>query len=664
MSSNKEDYPQLPEGCPVEHPSLAESGVDNSDGSHMDVHLIPNRLVDWDKFTNANVKFFAKIIYSLMLKVGEPGLIAGEDPKQDTSFIPFDQNSTPDYGDPSQDNFESGKGGDPNLSHAVGPNRELFNNGTTHREAIRLIDRAIVEMAHRIGVPMPDPSNPGSGGNNFDQTFKSGETGEDGKGIGEIAPPSPSLYDINDSTTEAIAKIGYHLEQLFKVKLETHADNSMDDPVDWYVGKVHSDKVWDSQFTQDQIQRIIEDLGMGPIDYADFDMAKEIQVDPSRQKDYKVWSAARSAYEVNSLWKRTREALVRIAKLIAELGRGGDGGGIDPFDGKAQRMFSSKFETSLNVETNGNPVTVDFMNTILPGILPENRNKQVIVLNVASRPAKVGFWSRWIWAFVTGRMNQTNLDAMIAIGVWNGDSTGYGVAQPGGAWAAQGTYLSDRNPGLLGQTWDDFKATNMIDSTQDEYLSANWDLVKLDALTEGYGYASGDRIYWGVSGTTNTQAGPSWGTPVTQSPVTPVGPLKDITADMKKHMPRDGFTDINNKFIWDPDGSPRWDHRSVAGSAASTGNTYIESGKVTFAINVQVAGGYAKPYTLSETPFEVLYSIDTTIGEDLSELAFSEQEMQDYIIDGTELPTKVVPPNLIEKFSVDVKAAQAAGAGG
>jgi hypothetical protein len=658
MSTENQDYERIEENCPPEHVELSESGVDNSDGSKMDVHQIPNRSVDWDRFTNFNAQFLARVLYSLLQKVGEPHLKAGEDPKLDASFIPYEVGNTPEYDDPEQDTFESGKSGDPNLTHTIGIGRTFFSNGVTHHDVLVIFDRVLTEMTHRVGIPFSDPNSPGASGNNFKDTYKYGSTTEDGKGIGETAPESPQFYDKNDSVTEAVAKVSYYVEQLFKEKIESHADNSNDDPVDWYAGKVHADKAWSSEYTQAQIQRLIEDLGMDAIDYSGFMDPEEIQVNYSQQKDYKVWSAARSAFETNKLWQRTRQALVRVAQLIAKLsqGGGGGGGGLNPFGNDAFHIFSSKFEAALNIETNGKEIEIDFMDAIKPGITDEDRNRQVIILDIAERPAKVAFWSRWLWAFVTGRVTQDLLSQLQNnYGLWDAQGGfGFWVIGQSNGWASMNTSYTNAYPAMAGMSWQDFKDFFMFDGSADEYIAANWDISKLNDYTGPGNLPSTDRGYWNVSGTTANHPGPEWGT-VDQSSIVPSGGVEGLSQQQMAHMPSEPVT--RAEFTYDPEADPIWIHNSVSGSTANSGNTYLPSGKAKFSIDTTLVGfsGYAKPFTLSETPFQVLFTIDKTVGEDLSDFFFTPEDIQAYIIDGASLPERTIPSAFAAKFTPEVQ---------
>jgi hypothetical protein len=228
-------------------------------------------------------------------------------------------------------------------------------------------------------------------------------------------------------------------------------------------------------------------------------------------------------------------------------------------------------------------------------------------------------------------------------------------------------------------SWTEFQENYMTagtPDTDDQFLPSNWDNAKLRQMGSVYvtGVGSADEGYWAKddgAGTWNAtglpyatlNGGAGWVEngfgPNTSggdsATVTPVGGTSVLGQDQLKHMPTNPASRAG-VFDWNP-GTRTWTHESQRGSnggVSKSGNTYIPSGRMKYAVNTFVSG-YSKPFILTDTPFQVLFALDTAVGEDLSGFKYTQEQIQDYIVDGTPLPTLTPPAYFNDKFSEDVK---------
>jgi len=682
MSNRKEDYlgSRIGQGQSIKHVTIADSQVshDNSQGIVMDIHAIPEKEPDWDALRNHDLVVLVNRLIALEEKVG---LYGWDEAGQEYTLVPK-SNTVPSFATQSATDryLDVGKGG-ATTRHRIGNQLHFLQKGNTHDEALALMDRAVYELSVRLGGGIPTPAAPGSSGNIFAGTYKLGDM-VDGITSGSQLGPLPLYYKVTDTPTEAMAKLDYYISQLQKEWVPSHQTNQWDDPVNWFNGYVHNDKFWSSEFSQAQIQRLIEDIGMtgsasnnnpssATFDYSTFTDAEKF-IDPTQQKTYKVWSAARSAFAINSLWKRTTESLKRIIEMLSKLVDAEE----NVFGDQTKKIYSSNFDLGLNAETNGAKVTVDLFAAINPKITVAEQNKQVIILDVARRDVKGGYWARFVWALAGKKITEAINKNLVKIGsvaaehagIWwpNSQASVWdGRAKPGG-----GTYDN-----VAAMNWTQFQNAYMTSGTadtDDQFLPSNWDNTKLREMGSVY-VASGasDEKYWSkddgngtwASGTYGTWNGRSWvangfgpstngGTSAT---VSAVGGTTPITKEQLKYLPSVN-TGIAGAFTWTA-ATSTWVHRSQRGSNGGndkTGNTYIPSGKMEYSVDTAISG-YSKPFILTDTPFQVLFAIDTSVGEDLSGFKYTKQQLEDYILYGTSLPTLTPPISFINKFSGDVQ---------
>jgi hypothetical protein len=134
-----------------------------------------------------------------------------------------------------------------------------------------------------------------------------------------------------------------------------------------------------------------------------------------------------------------------------------------------------------------------------------------------------------------------------------------------------------------------------------------------------------------------------------------------IVVDQMKYLPPVDRNEAG-KYTWNVS-TKTWSHLSQPGTGLvgdrsnlgvdTSGSTYIESGKIEYGVNTFIAG-YSKPFILCETPYQILYSIDFTYGEDLTPYKYTAQELKDYVMKGTPLQPKQMPRSFVTKFSDDV----------
>jgi hypothetical protein len=360
------------------------------------------------------------------------------------------------------------------------------------------------------------------------------------------------------------------------------------------------------------------------------------------------------------------------------------------FGGKEKAIFSGKFEVGLNSETNGNVVVADLMKAAYPNITDQARNKQVIILDVHKKRVKGGYWARWVWAMAGGNVTYRIQKQLFDIGAvtWNPDlndpsyysGTDSDTKSPlGGIWWSSSSDYTNKKvkvfssaPKHAGKlvkelSWTMFKEAYMIPgsnvNSDDQYNALKWNQTELDALARTSNSWMGanaiDKAYWNhdgsytASGVANAFGPNTVGGDFNSVQLSPLGSTQQLTMKQLSHLPNKAES-VSGSYSWN--GKGRWIHYSQDNSnngSTTSGSSFIPSGKVSFAVNT-VISGYSKPFILVETPYQVLYGIDFSYGEDLTPYLYTAKQIQNYIIDGTALPAITVPSSFIEKFSEDV----------
>jgi len=698
MSLIKDEYlnSRVARGCAQEHPSPVTQGeYDNSRGVVIDAHKIPYEDGSWDALGNSDLRVLAERFVALEEKLG----LVGWDSSAAAYTLVKKTENLPGYVTASPAGSVTYGKGNVDTVEAIGDELHFISKGTTHDESLGLLDRAIKELTVRMGAGEPNPRIPNSSGDVFKNSIHQGKQA-DGIQVGDATRNFPWNHNAHDAITEAVAKLDNFVSQIIKDKMLLHPSTSYDDPANWTNEQLSATKPWPSSRWETEIQRLIEDLDMlqsdsggdpslADLDYSNFLFdgtqaaynSKEVFLDFRKQKKYKVWSSARSAYQINALWKHIRTVLAKIiAMIVPKLKKL-----LNPDLGSCA-LYSSRFEMGLNCETNGAEIELNFMNMIAPKISKEDVNKRVIILDVSTRPIKAGPWARWVWALAGGRVTyeiQKFLFDSKAI-EWNPDTVHEGYMQ-GLWWEESGEYLK-KDGDISRLSWEQFRAKyqtkgSKVEGHDDQYLPSNWNVTALETIAkrtaglpksyfgarvlidQGYWSSDDGAGNWtkGVYGTSGANQawfvngfGPNT---LGQDTVTvsASGGTAPITDEMLKNLPS-GDTSKDGIYSWVLS-TRTWTHKSQGGSNAGvdkTGNTYIPSGTVKYSCNIQVAS-YSKPFIMVETPFQVLFSIDNRVGGNPADMVYSDAELTNYMLDGTPLPKKVIPPAEIIKLSKEAQ---------
>jgi hypothetical protein len=319
-------------------------------------------------------------------------------------------------------------------------------------------------------------------------------------------------------------------------------------------------------------------------------------------------------------------------------------------------MVSSNFELSINAETNGNTIELDLLKTIDPELQESERDKKVIILDVQKVTAKVGYWTRWMWAMMSGSITESLLRNMYQQGLlsqtpdWTEDFwVNYWYNNTSVPWI-------NTNNAYVGWTWEQWKDYFMLpgadrdDFSNDPYDSTKWDFDKLDDEPFWHDHIEGtfgfDRGYWDHIGAPNIYttsnnnidnhtASPKYGTPT-------------MTQDQLDNMPTSPINETDKE--WNPV-TNTWTHKSPSSKfSTASGSTYVKLGKINYNVELVIGSwnGYAKPFTMVTPPMQILYVINPYYG--VPEPApgdpppFSPGSILDFILGNTDDPPTISVP--------------------